>query len=46
MIKKRYRLRKEVKEEISDLFLDVLMILCLIAMCLSLMILKVIIFGG
>lgn len=44
-MKKRYRLRKEIKELISDSFLDIIMILCIVAMILSMMTLKVILFG-
>ena len=44
-IKKRYKLRKEIKEFFSDSFLDIIMLLCFIAMVLSFMILNGIIFG-
>lgn len=44
-MKKRYRLRKEIKELFNDSFLDIIMILCIVAMILSMMTLKVIIFG-
>ena len=44
-IKKRYHLRKEIKEFFSDAFLDIIMALCFIALCLSLMMLNTIIFG-
>ena len=44
-IKKKYHLRKEIKELLSDIFLDILGILVFIGLILSLMILRVIIFG-
>lgn len=44
-IKKKYHLRKEIKEFFSDAFLDIIMALCFIALCLSLMMLNAIIFG-
>lgn len=44
-IKKKYHLRKEIKEFFSDAFLDIIMGLCFVALCLSLMMLNAIIFG-
>lgn len=43
--KKKYHLRKEIKEFFSDAFLDIIMALSFVALCLSLMMLHVIIFG-
>lgn len=45
VIKKKYKLRKEIKEFFSDAFLDIMMGLCFLALILSLMMLHVIIFG-
>lgn len=44
-IKKKYHLRKEIKEFFSDAFLDIIMALSFVALCLSLMMLNAIIFG-
>lgn len=43
--KKKYKLRKEIKEFFSDAFLDIIMALGFVALCLSLMMLHAIIFG-
>lgn len=44
-IKKKYHLRKEIKDLLSDVFIDILGILVFIGIILSLMILHLILFG-
>lgn len=44
-IKKKYHLRKEIKEFFSDSFLDIMMLLAFIGLILSMMMLNTIMFG-